>query len=295
MRTSRSAFSLVEVMVMVLIGAILMVLVLGSYSKFGSSFAIGTADLELQSDAQLLFRNLAADVSAAQLMSSSKDSMDRFDFAADKKLVILTSKMIGSDDPARIQQALDLENAGNDYPSFPLENETAATVQKYDLNQVTYSLEPHAGVSGSFEIFREEIEGEFVRTEKGLLGTGDSTFTYSFTAKQNKGKKKLASYVTKLDLKPLAFVQLGQGQQPITGHDTVLPLRKKLSIWTADPNNPIATIAGVGIGLQMKRQLQGAKGPEGSIEVVTKLWMEAATLAFRYDNDFSSRDSSLSY
>jgi hypothetical protein len=145
------------------------------------------------------------------------------------------------------------------------------------------------------EIAAFQIDGEFSRTERGLLGTGESTFNYTFTSKENKGKKRLARYVRKFDIQPLAFVQLGSGEQPIKGHDTVLPLRKKLTIWKSDPSAPVSTIAGIGVALQMKQDLKGATGSEGSVEVVTKLWMESATLAFRYDNDFSTRDSSLSY
>jgi len=294
----RRGFTFPEIMVVVLIMGVFMLLLMGVFTRFGRGLSQGTADLALQSDAQLLFRHLADDINNGQMIFTDAEGLSRFDFKADRTLVIIKTRSRAlPDDPDQVQKYLEERDEGNRAGgAWPFADYSEdSTHQQWPMMRVVYTLSREgSGDKDQLKISRLEAEGVFSRDETGAGAEGDTTFKYTFKEEKARRERVVANHVKTFDLVPLAFFPVKGNEPKPKVHDSVTPLKKTLAVWDgAGSGEDIYRVAGVGIKYESRDQLQKAKGSEGILDVTTKLWLETKTLDFRYQSAFSTMDEKL--
>ena len=300
----RKAFTLVEVMFVVVIGVMLIMLVIQWQARFSNIFSTSVADMALQSDARVLFDYLSTDLTSAVLVGTGKgEKLDDFDWkptGAGQALVVIKLKK----DPKLRHVAIGdpKKPAYAGYPTFTDDGEP--TIQKWPATRAIYETEadPHApSDKAQLRVFRTEEEGVFQRKEETPKCDGDQGWSYSFTSPKVLAPRKMfAEKITSWAIVPLAFLPKAPsaaGATPAADPAAVpgyIPPDRFFAAWKKDkPCAQLYHITALGVHYISEDIKQGAKGTEGRVELTCKYYIEERSAAYRFNNAFSSVDETL--
>jgi hypothetical protein len=279
----------------VLIGVIVVLFVIQTYTRVAALFGSGTADLALQSDTRLLFDHLQSDLAAGVLAATGKESIDNFDWKADRSLQSLQIFRLKKD--PRERHAADPRSDRPQYPGYPgFREDGEATVQRLPVLRELYEMEPGNPQENGHRIYRTEEDGDLVRTETVPVCEKVPAFIYRFERKSSGQRTLLAARVSSLVLIPLAFVPRSQTPSGAPVGDKADPkdLDLRFAVWNKKMKcAQLHQIAGLGVRFLAQDLKTGAPGGEGRIELVSKFWMEERSAAFRFNRAFSSVDEHL--
>ena len=307
-RKLRSAFTFIEIMVVVVIASLLIMLVVQWHARLSVSFGVGVADMALQTDERVLFDYFSMDMTSAILCATGKqDKLDDFTWnptGAGQTLQIIKLK---KDPKGRHFDRNDPKKPA--YPGYPtFTDDGSPTVQKWPATRVLYETEadpqPQPG-KAQLRIFRTEEEGDFVRSEEPPKCERDQGWAYSFTGAHPISRREMKSQkVTSFAILPLAFLPKPATNTPANGQPGAnepvaapgsLPAPDRfLAIWQkGKPCAQLHHITALGVRYVAEDVKTGAAGSEGRIELVSKFYMEERSAAYRFDTSFSTVSDNL--
>lgn len=251
-------FTLVEALIAAALALIVLLTAL-SIANRGTALSSSTAaQLALQADVRALVDDLCDDVHATLYLEEPATAAE---FAAKGRVVLYRSA--GADPKLRAQK-----NDG----AFPFLSDSETTAQSFDVRKVLYE---RAGD----EVYRTETGGFLTRTLQS-----DASFRYAFAADarvkvKRTGRERRAAKLAKLAIAPLALA--------------------------LDPQRGGRTLVPVGPGVRQDQaclllfsltaRQPGVDGPDGAVEMTSKVWISEKLLAFRFPEFFSSVDENLGY
>lgn len=308
MARTRSAFTFIEIMIVVALASVLIMLVVQWQARLSGAFTSGTADLALQTDCRVLFDYMSTDLTSAILTGTGKgDKIENFEWnptGAGQTLQIIKLKK----DPKgrHVDKGDPKKPAYAGYPTFT--DDGAPTVQKWPANRVIYETEtdpnPMMGKT-QLRVWRTEEEGTFERTEEAAKCERDQGWTYAFTGAKATTRRELkANHVTSVAIIPLGFMPKpeapggqtgtpGAAPEPATPGGLPAPERQ-LAVWAkTKPCAQLHQITALGVHYISEDIKVSSKGSEGRVELITKFYMEERSAAFRFDAAFSSVDENL--
>ena len=258
-------FTLIEVL---LASALALVVILTAFTIVGRGTALSgatAAQLALQADVRALVDDLVADVHATLYLEEPATAAD---FARTGRVVLYRSA--GADPKVREQR-----NA-QEGPGFPYLTDNPTTVQHFDVRKVVYERIAEDGASA---VFRTETGGFLNRTLQP-----DASFRYGFApdARVNApraGRERRAGRLAKLAVAPLALAL-----DPVHGGRTLVPL-------SAGVRQDQACL----LLFALTARWPALDGPDGVVELTSKIWISEKLLAFRFPEFFSSVDENLGY
>lgn len=251
-------FTLVEGLIAAALALVVIMTALTIVNR-GTALSSGTAaQLALQADVRALVDDLCDDVHATLYLEEPATAAE---FAAKGRVVLYRSA--GADPKLRSEK-----NDG----AFPYISDAETTAQHFDVRKVLYE---RAGD----EVFRTETGGFLTRTLQP-----DASFRYGFAPDarvktRRTSRERRASRLAKLAVAPLALAL-----DPQRGGRTLVPIgpgvrqdQACLLLFSLSARQP------------------GLDGPDGAVEMTSKIWISEKLLAFRFPEFFSSVDENLGY
>jgi hypothetical protein len=266
----RRALTLIEALLALALALVVIAVTVVIASRGAVISGRASAQLALAGDARTLIDNLVADVHAALYLEEPAGVAD---FANAGRIVIHRSA--GADPQVR------LERNAREGPGYPFLSDKQTTAQHLDVRRVVYTRAPDPAHDGAFEVHREETGGFLTRT----FGE-DGAFTYSFAADAKvkvarAGKQRMAGHLTDLKVAPLALVR----------DESAAAGRALVALPDARAKQDQACVLLVALALRMP----GVDGPDGRLDLTSKIWISEKLLAFRFPEFFSSVDENLAY
>lgn len=307
MRRPKSGFTFIEIMIVVVIASLLIMLLMQWQTRLSGSFAAGTSDMALQTDQRVLFDYFSTDLTSAVLVGTGKgEKIEDFDWkptGAGQTLQVIKLKK----DPKlrHVDKGDPKKPAYGGYPYFT--DDGSPTVQKFPALRVLYEtdVEPNPMEKKTqMRVWRTEEEGTLERREEAPKCERDQGWAYSFTGARALTRKELkANKVTSFAIIPLAFMPKptpanatpGQAQQQAATPPGGLPPPERfLTVWAkSKPCAQLHHITALGVRYVAEDRKISSKGSEGTVELISKFYMEERSAAYRFDAAFSSVDETL--
>lgn len=292
----REGMTLVEAIIAFTLATVVVMMLMTAYTWFTSSFGQGSADLAAQSDARILLDNLSIDVTNAVLVATGSNAPEAFDWDKDQVLAIFRTRSNPKDD-----KDFHTKSGGQDlqFPGYPaFDEKSESTKRSIPVQRVLYQMKPEkeARTPPQFRVTRQESEGTLVRTEQVPVCDGEPAFKYEFQSQRQGSDAQMAGRITRLAFVPFAFIPEKPLANGVTAPastpaaDTVAELTSHLQVYTKKDCAQLYHIGAIGVHLVIENVVPGATGSQGKVELVTKLWMEERSAAFRFDGAFSSMD-----
>lgn len=283
----------VETIIAFTLAVVVVLMLMTAYTWFTTSFGTGSADLAAQTDARVLLDYLSTDMTHAVLVATGSNAPAAFDWDKDQVLAIYRTKQNPKDDKDFHTKSGGQELQFPGYPAF--DEKSDSTRRNIPVQRVLYQMKPEkdSRQPPQFRITRQESEGTLVRTEQVPVCDGEPAFKYEYQSQRQIPESLMAAHVTKLALIPFAFIPekptaASAATQPASSAGAKDDLPLHLQVYVKKDCAQLYQISAVGVHLVIDNQVQGATGNQGKVELVTKLWMEERSAAFRFDGAFSS-------